>query len=189
MNYLKKGFLLFIIMIISTIHANAYSYAASGKEPTIDAKEAILKAINENDFTAAKKVLEENKEQYIYLTNTFNDKLYASLEKSILNENKKEINKWLNISLGTEIQRRLEGGLENIEQFNIAKVMLAKADKFYKLLSVYLNETLDKKLQEAIVQCTLSIGNPGLFGVGAKPINKENYIKNQKIAVDILNSI
>lgn len=184
-----KLILLFIISIITTINLNAYSYAATGKEPSIDAKEAILNAINKDDFYLAKKVLEESKEHYVYLTNTFNNKLYSSLEKSILDKDKKEVNHWLNISLATEIQRRVEGGLENIKVFNIAKVMLAKADKFYKILSPFLDKKQDKELSSALKECIESIGNPGLFGVGAKPYNIEKYKLNQEIAVKILKSI
>ena len=33
-------------MLICNLNLNAYSYAAAGKEPTIDAREEILKAIN-----------------------------------------------------------------------------------------------------------------------------------------------
>ena len=67
--------------------------------------------------------------------------------------------------------------------------MLAKADKFYKLLSVSLDKEVDKKLKDALFQCADSIGNPGLFGVGAKPVNKEKYIENEKIADEILKSL
>jgi hypothetical protein len=67
--------------------------------------------------------------------------------------------------------------------------MLAKANKFYKLLSVSLDKNKDKKLKTAIKNCMGAIGNPGLFGVGAKKPNKEEYIKNQKIIIDIIQSL
>jgi hypothetical protein len=185
----KKYIILVLISLIAAINLQAYSYAAAGKEPTIDSREEILGAINSDNFVLAKEILEKNKDNYLYLTKEFNEKLFSSLESAILEKNKEKINRWLNVSIATEIQRRLDGGLQNIDNFNIAKVMLAKADKFYKLLSVSLDKEVDKKLKDALFQCVDSIGNPGLFGVGAKPINKQKYIENEKIADEILKSL
>ena len=177
------------LFLLTSVNMYAYSYAAAGKEPTIDSKEAILGAINSDNFVLAKEILEKNKENYLYLTKEFNEKLFDSLQAAILEKDKQKTAKWLDISIATEIQRRLDGGLKNIDSFNIAKVMLAKADKFYKLLSVSLDKELDKKLKEALFQCTDSIGNPGLFGVGAKPVNKQRYIENKKIVDELLKSL
>lgn len=67
--------------------------------------------------------------------------------------------------------------------------MLAKANKFYKLLSVSLDAHTDKKLKKAIDACIKSIGNPGLFGVGAKKADEQKYIQNQKIIIEIIQSL
>lgn len=186
---MKKILVWFVISLLTSMNIYAYSYSAAGKEPTLDSKEAILGAINSDDFVLAKEILEKNKENYVYLTKEFNEKLFDSLQAAILEKDKQKTAKWLDISIATEIQRRLDGGFKNIDSFNIAKVMLAKADKFYKLLSPSLDKELDKQLKEALLKCTESIGNPGLFGAGAKPVNKEEYIKNQKIITELLKSI
>ena len=181
--------LLFIVAIVTSINLHAYSYAAAGKEPTIDAKEAILKAVNSDDYKSAKEVFVKYEKNYKYLNDEFSPRLFEGLKGAINNRNKTDIAKWLNISIASEIQGRLDGGLKNIKQFNIAKVMLAKANKFYKLLSVSLEKNIDEKLNKAIKKCVESIGNPGLFGVGAKPINIDEYEKNQGIAINILKSL
>ncbi|WP_072681350.1 hypothetical protein [Arcobacter sp. LA11] len=181
--------LLFIVAIVTSINLHAYSYAAAGKEPTIDSKEAILKSINDDDFQSAKTIFFKYKENYQYLSVEFNSLLFEGLKNAIDKKDKSAIVKWLNVSIASEIQRRLDGGLKNIKQFNIAKVMLAKANKFYKILSPSLSEETNKKLNQAIKKCIESIGNPGLFGVGAKPINIEEYQKNQEIAIKILKSL
>jgi len=181
--------LLFIVAIVTSINLHAYSYAAAGKEPTIDSREAILKAINSDDFKSAKTAFLKYEKNYQYLNDDFNSKLYEGLKGAIDKKDKADIAKWLNISIATEIQRRLDGGLKNIEQFNISKVMLAKANKFYKILSSSLSTSIDKDLNSALKKCIESIGNPGLFGVGAKPKNIDEYKKNQEIAVEILKSL
>lgn len=181
--------LLFIVALFTAINLNAYSYAAAGKEPTIDSKEAILKAINADDFKGAKEVFVKYSKNYQYLSDEFNSKLFEGLKTSIDKKDKETILKWLNVSLASEIQRRLDGGLQNIKKFNVAKVMLAKANKFYKILSVSLEKEENEKLKQALKKCVESIGNPGLFGVGAKPINIEVYKKNQSLAIEVLKSI
>ena len=184
-----KFILLLIITIFASMNLNAYSYAAAGKEPTIDAMEAILASINKDDFKSAEEVFIKYKKNYKYLNDEFNEKLYDGLNQSIDKKDKKSIGKWLNISIATEIERRLDGGFKNIKQFNVSKVMLAKVNKFYNLLFTSLNSIENEKLKLAIKKCTESIGNPGLFGVGAKPVNIEMYKKNQKIALKILQSL
>ncbi len=181
--------LLFVAAVIAAVNLNAYSYAAAGKEPTIDSREAILKAVNDNDFKSAQAVFVKYEKNYQYLSDEFNNKLFDGLKNSIANKDKTNVAKWLNTSLAAEIQRRLDGGLENIKEFNIAKVMLAKANKFYKILVPSLDKQTNEKLGTAIKKCVEYIGNPGLFGVGAKPSNPQEYKVNQEIAVNILKSI
>lgn len=186
---MKKILSLFIFVICLTTNLFAYSYASAGQEPTLDAEDAILNAINENDFKKANDIFEKYSKNYKYLNDEFNDKIYDGLKTSIDNKDKKNIVKWLRVSLALEIERRLDGALKNIDKFNIAKVMMAKANKFYKLLSSNLDFKTNKTLKKALKKCTQSIGNPGLFGVGAKPKNLEVYKKNQEIALSALKSL
>lgn len=186
---MKKLLALLLFGFYLTTNAFAYSYASAGKEPTLDAEDGILNAINENDFKKAQEVFTKFSKNYQYLNDDFNDKLYQGLETAIINKDKKNIIKWLRLSIAVEIERRLDGGLQNIKEFNVSKVMLAKANKFYKLLSSNLDFKTNKALKKALKNCTNSIGNPGLFGVGAKPVNIEEYKTNQDIAVKILKSL
>lgn len=182
-----KFLLLFITACITTLHA--YSYAAAGKEPTLDAREVIIKALNDGDFKTAEAVFKEHEQNYRYLNNEFNPLLFEGLKTSIQKKDKKQILRWLDISLACEIQRRIQGGFENIKEFNIAKVMLAKADKFYKVLSVRLDKEKNQTLQAAIKKCADSIQNPGLFGVGAKAADEEEYKKNLQLINKVLQEL
>lgn len=186
---MKKLLLLVLFGFCFTINVFAYSYASAGKEPTLDAQDAILNAINENDFKKAHEEFIKYSKNYKYLSDDFNKELYSGLETSIVKEDKKNIIKWLKISIAVEIERRLDGGLANINNFNVSKVMMAKANKFYKLLSSNLDFKTNKALKKGLKNCTAAIGNPGLFGVGAKPVNLEAYKKNQAEIVKILKSL
>ncbi|WP_294964421.1 hypothetical protein [Sulfurimonas sp.] len=178
-----------LLSLTFSSYLSAYSYAAAGKELTIDAKELILKHINEDNFKSADKSFEKYKENYKYLNDNFIDGLYDRLNIALENKDKKEIIRSLELSIAAEILRRIDGGHKNIENFNVAKVMLAKANKFYKLLSVSLDKDTDKKLKSAIKACMIAIGNPGLFGVGAKKADKQLYITNEKVIKEILQSL
>jgi len=188
MNLYKK-ILVILVIAVSSANLYAYSYAAAGKEPTIDSREKILKLVNANDFNGANKEYTKAKKNYDYLSGIHNKKLSSSLDNALKNENIKNINKWLNVSIAAEVNRRLDGGLNNIKVYNVSKVMLAKANKFFKLLEPSLSKDQRKNLTDAIKNCIKAIGNPGLFGVGAKPANKDVFIKNQKLALEILKSL
>jgi hypothetical protein len=186
---MKKFLSLLLFMSVFASHTFAYSYASAGKEPTLDAEDGILNAINENDFVKAQAVFDTYAKNYQYLNDDFNDKLYEGLQSAITNKDKQAIIKWLRVSLAVEIQRRLDGGLKNINNFNISKVMLAKANKFYKLLSSNLDAKTNKALKKALKECTTAIGNPGLFGVGAKPVDVQAYKQSYDKAVKLLKSL
>ena len=188
MNLFKKTVLFLLVTFCST-NLLAYSYAAAGKEPTIDSREAILKYVNKNDYKNAKKEFDKAKKNYTYLSTVLNDNLFSSLNKAIEDQDSMKIHKWLNISLAAEISRRLDGGLKNIKTYNISKVMLAKANKYYKLLEPTLTKENADKLSVAIKNCMQAIGNPGLFGVGAKKADEAVFKQNQLSAVKILTSL
>lgn len=40
------------MVLLFSAQSFAYSYAAAGKEPLIEGREALLKALSENDYTA-----------------------------------------------------------------------------------------------------------------------------------------
>ena len=184
---MKKIILMMIIGFLTSL--SAYSYASAGKEPTIDAKEKILKAINVDDYKSAMDIFKSYEKNYKYLSDDFINKLHNGLKKSIQSKDKNGTMYYLELSLAAEVQRRVDGGYENINTYNVAKVMLAKANKFYKLLSVSLKPELNKKLKSALRSCTKAIGNPGLFGVGSKIANKDMYELNQKIIIEIIQDL
>lgn len=186
---MKNLFRVILVLLFTYTAANAYSYAASGAEISIDSREAITKALNEDNFKEVKKVFRANRKHYKYLNNSFIDTLYDGLDSAIFNQDKKEIIKFLELSYAAEILRRLDGASQNIEVFNITKVMLAKTNKFYKLLSVSLDKDTDTKLKKHLKACTVAIGNPGLFGVGARPANAKEFRKHEDIIIELLLSI
>ena len=189
MNPVRKIIIFMLLTALSFVHLSAYSYASAGKEPTLDAQDTILKALNKNNFKEAKIAFTKYAAHYKYLNDDFNNHFYKGLETAILDGNKEQTLKLLKVSIAIEVQRRLDGGLKNIHTFNVAKVMLAKANKFYKILSPNLDKENNKLLINAIKACMVAIGNPGLFGVGAKEADLLMYKKNHAIAIKVLNSL
>ena len=127
MKFIHVVFLNMFFVFLGVFELSAYSYAAAGKEPTIDAKERIVGAINRDDFSDAKKIFAEYEQNYRYLNDDFVKGLYDGLKNSIEQKDKAKSVKYLELSLAAEIQRRIEGGFKNIDNYNVAKVMLAKA--------------------------------------------------------------
>ncbi len=178
-----------LFVLFLTINLNACLASVSGDEPTADAKEQIIKDLNDNNFNEALKVFKEHEKNYKYLTKNFIPSLYSGLKAGLKNKNKKQVIKYLELSIAAEVQRKINEGLQNIKDYNVAKVIVLNAKKFYNLLSFSLDKQTNKKLKSAVQKCIEAIGNPGLFGVGKKPANIDKYKKNQKIIIDIIQSL
>ncbi|HAQ07289.1 MAG TPA: hypothetical protein DCR24_07135 [Bacillus bacterium] len=76
------------------------------------------------------------------------------------------------------IARRLESIVNNFEEYDTSKKLLAKGFATYRALSPKVeasNPDIDKKIKADFDAALESLGNPGLFGVGKKPSDKEAF--------------
>jgi hypothetical protein len=74
----------------------------------------------------------------------------------------------LNRAYKAEIERRLEGASQNLGDYQTAKVLVVKSKRFLDLILPPLMEDR-KAAEQALAKVLDAIGNPGVFGVGAKP--------------------
>lgn len=165
-----KKIVLFLCMIFS-VNAFAYSYAAAGKEPVIEAREKALKAVQEKDFNKASKEVAKVFEEVKYLESKFKKGLQVSLDNAIKNKDEKALYEAFNYVLAAEVQRRLDGTITSIKHFQKTKVLLVKAKKYLDLLSPSYSSSTNEEIEKSFIEAKKAIGNPGLFGVGAVPAN------------------
>ena len=168
-------YLFFIVAVFSASYAQAYSYAAAGKEPLIEGREAILLALNENDFKAATQGVIGLKKEFSYLLKEHQIDLFTPMQKALATQDTQAIKSILDRALEEEIVRRLDGAEKNLGDYQVAKVLVVKSKLFLDLLLPNFDEKMRTQANVAIQGVLKSIGNPGVFGVGQAPADAKAF--------------
>jgi len=157
----------------------AYSYAAAGKEPLIEGREAILIAMQKSDFKAVETELLKLNEELLYLKNEHHVNLIPAFKGALKKQDKEQIDKLIDVALFEEIIRRLEGAETNLDDYQVAKVLVVKSKLFLDLLMPKLTPQNSEQANIAINGLLKSIGNPGVFGVGKAPADNTAFNEYQ----------
>ena len=164
--------------------AQAYSYAAAGKEPLIDAREALLGAATDGKDASA--TLSEIADELTYLEEHHKVELQAPLAAAIKGKDAAATAALLNRAYKAEIERRLEGAGQNLGDYQTAKVLVVKSKRFLDLILPSLGEGDRKAAEQALARVLDAIGNPGVFGVGAKPADATSFAEAEKALMAVL---
>ena len=164
--------------------AQAYSYAAAGKEPLIDAREALLGAATDGKDASA--TLSEIEDELTYLEEHHKVTLQAPLAAAIKGKDAAATAALLNRAYKAEIERRLEGAGQNLGDYQTAKVLVVKSKRFLDLILPSLGEGDRKAAEQALARVLDAIGNPGVFGVGAKPADATSFAEAEKALMAVL---
>ncbi|WP_219590918.1 hypothetical protein [Aeromonas salmonicida] len=164
--------------------AQAYSYAAAGKEPLIDAREALLGAATDGKDASA--TLSEIADELTYLEDHHKVELQAPLAAAIKGKDAAATAALLNRAYKAEIERRLEGASQNLGDYQTAKVLVVKSKRFLDLILPSLSEGDRKAAEQALAKVLDAIGNPGVFGVGAKPADATAFAEAEKALMAVL---
>lgn len=162
----------------------AYSYAAAGKEPLIDAREALLGAATDGKDASA--TLSEIADELTYLEQHHKVTLQAPLAAAIKGKDAAATAALLNRAYKAEIERRLEGASQNLGDYQTAKVLVVKSKRFLDLILPSLSEGDRKAAEQALAKVLDAIGNPGVFGVGAKPADATAFAEAEKALMAVL---
>ncbi|MGV2703538.1 hypothetical protein [Aeromonas salmonicida] len=164
--------------------AQAYSYAAAGKEPLIDAREALLTAATDGKDASA--TLSEIADELTYLEQHHKVDLQAPLAAAIKAKDAAATSALLNRAYKAEIERRLEGASQNLGDYQTAKVLVVKSKRFLDLILPSLSEGDRKAAEQGLAKVLDAIGNPGVFGVGAKPADATAFAEAEKALMAVL---
>ena len=162
-----------LLLLLGVADSSAYSYAASGVEPLIDGREAVLGALDAADFEAAREAAKALAEPIAYLDEHFGLALAAELDAAFGAADASRVSRVLNRALAAEVERRLAGAAANIAAYQRAKVLVVKSKVFLDLLAPALAAEPRAVVNEAIRECLRAIGNPGVFGAGSRPADPE----------------
>lgn len=190
MNKLRLFFLLSLIFILTYVPmtAFAYSYGDPNEEKVAEVYKQMAEKLNENppNFAEAKTIFETVKEELdMHMGKEPSEavlKAIAAKDKNAVLEDMKKI-------LVLNIARRLENIEKNFAQYDTSKRLLAKAFATYEALSPTIqakDAALDKQLKTEFDNALQSLGNPGLFGVGKKQSNIEQFKKSKEMILTTL---
>lgn len=163
--------LLVALLAIALIPSGAwaYSYSAAGKEPLIDSREAILAAVNSGDWAKAGSTLTTVKTELDYLTQHHDAGLSTALSDAVAAKDAKAISAGLRRAFAAEIERRLDGARQNLNDYQTAKVLVVKSKRFLDAMAGDLSPESRAAAEAGMSQTIAAIGNPGVFGAGRRP--------------------
>ena len=172
-----KSFILSLFVLLFSAQSFAYSYAAAGKEPLIEGREALLKALSENDYSAVQKAYDSMQKEFVYFNEHHGLAVDKQMQTAITNKDQQGVTTALVTTIKAEVMRRLNGAEQNINDYQVAKVLVVKSKLFIDLLAADLTADNRQQADIAIRGALASIGNPGVFGVGQKPADVTRYIE------------
>ncbi|MFT7680706.1 MAG: hypothetical protein ACI935_000137 [Moritella dasanensis] len=173
---MMKSFILSFFVLLFSTQSFAYSYAAAGKEPLIEGREVLLKALSTDDYTAVQAAYNTMQAEFLYFNEHHGLNLDEQMETAISNKDQQGVTEALVTTMKAEVMRRLEGAEQNINDYQVAKVLVVKSKLFIDLLAADLTADNRQKADLAIRGALASIGNPGVFGVGQKPADLTRFI-------------
>ncbi|TKD70349.1 hypothetical protein [Pseudalkalibacillus hwajinpoensis] len=180
----------FILILISTLTvpdlARAYSYGDPTEEKVAEAYTEMFAKLNESPpkYDEATKIFSSVSDE---IQLHMGDDAVQAVQSELDNENREAIIKNMQQILVLNISRRLESVEQDFEEYDTTRKLVGKADATYKKLSPVVqqnNADLNETIKTEFETLLNSLGNPGLFGVGEKESDKEQFIKSKKIILD-----
>lgn len=166
--------------------ARAYSYAAAGKEPLIDGREAVLGAAAKGDWAQAAAAVAPMKADLDYLGEHHDKTLPTDLNAAIAAKDAKATQAVLVRAFAAEIERRLDGAAQNLNDYQTARILVVKAKRFFDGIAADLAADRRKAAEDGLVQALAAIGNPGVFGAGRRPADPAAFETARKATLAAL---
>ncbi|ALF11732.1 hypothetical protein [Parageobacillus thermoglucosidasius] len=184
---MRRFFLFFSLALIFILNSTpisvfAYSYGDPNEEKVAEAYKQMAEKLNEQppNFAEARAIFETVKEEIdMHMGKEPSQAVLSALDK----KDKEAVLKNMEKILVLNIARRLENVEKNFAQYDTSKRLLAKAFATYEALSPMVqgkDAALDKQLKDEFNKALQSLGNPGLFGVGEKETDIEQFKKSKE---------
>lgn len=189
---MKKRILssVFFLTLICTLAvpdlAQAYSYGDPTEEKVAEAYSEMSAKLNESPpkFDEANKIFASVKDE---IQLHMGDDAVQAVQSELDNEDKEAVITNMQQVLVLNLSRRLENAESDFEEYDTTRKLVGKADATYKTLSPVVKETnaeLDETIKNEFEVLLDSLGNPGLFGVGEKESDEEQFAESKKVILD-----
>lgn len=171
---------------VATRPALAYSYAAAGAEPLLDGREALFDAVAASDWAAARTARDAMQDDLDYLDENEDPGIARAFDDALAAKDAEAVRVAFNRAATDEIVRRLAGAGDNLNDYQTAKTLVVKAQRFYTAIAGDLDPDVSRKIGEDFKTALDAVGNPGVFGVGAKKPDPEAFAMAKKAIFEAL---
>jgi hypothetical protein len=166
----------------------AYSYGDPNEEKVAEVYKEMLLKLDDNppNFTDAKSLYLTVKEE---IDMHMGPEPSTIILENIEQKDKEKLVESMEKLLALNIARRLENIENKFAEYDNSKKLLAKAFATYSALSPKIEAEkpeVDKQLKSEFDQALSSLGNPGLFGVGKKESNFEEFKSSKQVIFSLL---
>lgn len=175
--------------------AQAYSYAAKGREPVMEGWLAISASLDKGNNQAAALALDDLSDELTWMESERDAPLVWPLEQAVRENDATLAGKTFIDAFRTLIDLRLEAAQEQLSDYQAAKVLVVKSGLFLDtllndpgLLGLHADEEHRTQARSALEQCLTSLGNPGVFGAGATPADPVAFDQARHQLLSILQS-
>jgi hypothetical protein len=183
MKHLLSSIMIIILILTSQSHAYAYSYGDPGEEPFAKSYINLKMHVETDNWEEARIIIDTyEKEFQLYFSAT---KPY--IEEALENKDKELLLTSYQAAMRLNIERRLFFATEDFNDFGRAKKLLAKARGTFDVMR---SEVVEKEGEQfatdiytAFDIALESLGNPGLFGVGSKESDFDQFQKQTQYIV------
>ncbi|MFY0546049.1 hypothetical protein [Brevibacillus sp. H7] len=165
-----------VLVLLLPSSAFAYSYGDPNKEELAETYKEIAAKLQKNpaDWNGAYQAFVSRKKE---IALEFGDKTAQQLEANFANKQKELALHNYKAVLVMNIDRRLDNAEKQFGDYAKAKLLLAKGRGTLDVLAPYLSDHASKTAYTAFDHALKALGNPGLFGVGTVPSDKNEFVK------------
>lgn len=155
--------------------AGAYSYGDPDKEDVAETYKLIEAELAENDWNAALAAYQVRRAE---IESHFGKEVAMTLDANFRDKNKALVLQNYKYVLYLNLDRRFTYAEKDINDYAKAKLLLAKAKGTFDVLTPYVQSRMPDRVAEIRAHfdgALEALGNPGLFGIGKKPVDVEAY--------------
>lgn len=177
--FIKRLTVLWLLAFFA-VQTSAYSYSEAGKEPLIEGREALIGALLANDTSQALSVLEDINPELLELEAERSVNVVSALKSAVKKNDRVAVIQLMNTVFAEEIKRRLNSAETNLNDYQQAKILVAKSKRFLDTIIVELDDDEADTASSSIKRCLKALGNPGVFGAGAVPADLDQFKKSKQ---------
>lgn len=176
---LLRCLLIFCLLILQPVTAFAYSYGDPNKEDVAETYKEIAARLEKSpeDWAGAISTYNGRKAE---IALEFGESVANTIESNLNNKQKDLVLHNYRVVLVKNVERRLKSVETEFNDYAKAKLMLAKGRGTFAVLEPFVGDAGSKKVYESFDKALTALGNPGLFGVGVVPANKQAFLDEKK---------